>query len=181
MTTATTAANGRRYRRCHSWRPVLDARGQAPHKAFHAPGTCRICWRPCFRRTTDGAQRCDQCVDLLVGHPSPWVRRALAVEPTAHVGDLEALSSDSDGVVAMAARWSLEHRWPSAHLPEDLVELLPVYDPDRNDDAHAVKAYVPESSEADDGASATATTGPVHPSGAAPANLGTEFGWDEGD
>lgn len=176
MTTSIAAAeHGRRYRRCHSWRPVLDAKGQAPHKAFHPPGTCRTCWKPCFRRTTGGAQRCDQCVDLLVGHSSPWVRRALAVEPTTHVGDLEALSADSDGVVAMAARWSLEHRWPSAHLPERPNEMPTVQDLDET-----VEAASPF--EADDDAGMITTTGSVHPSGGVSLTKpDTTFDWDEED
>jgi hypothetical protein len=112
MASATTqTATGRRHRRCHSWRPVVDT----PHNPEHAPGECRACWRPCFRKTTDGALRCDECTDALLTHHATTVRIALAGEPDIPLEELRVLATDANEFVAIAARWSLERRLPGQH------------------------------------------------------------------
>ena len=83
---------------CRSWRPVL-ADG---HDGRHRPGSCRVCWRPCFRRATPGQVRCRECAYALAEHPDPLVRVSLVAEG-AEPQVLWLLASDLDPMVRLAA------------------------------------------------------------------------------
>lgn len=90
--------------RCHSWRPVEGS----GHPVGHAPGHCRKCWRPCFRRTGPGRVRCDECEDALANHPDEMVRRCLAADDDASDDVLELLATDLNPSVQRAASYRLQ-------------------------------------------------------------------------
>lgn len=85
--------------RCRSWFPAQQDR----HRPLHAPGRCRVCWRPCRNRVPGGVERCDDCADTLALHPSPRVRRSLA-QQTRDPQLLAFLVTDLSAAVAAAAR-----------------------------------------------------------------------------
>lgn len=95
--------------RCRAWRPLT---GPSAHHPAHEPGKCRACWKPCFRKTTNGTGRCDECMAETLHHPAATVRISLATEPDLPLKELRTLVADRDGFVASAARWSLDRRLP---------------------------------------------------------------------
>ncbi|AOP54429.1 MAG: hypothetical protein ACTIA2_11255 [Brevibacterium aurantiacum] len=86
--------------RCHSWRPLEVVPEQHAH---HLPGECRKCWKPCFRKTDDGAAYCDTCLERLTQHPFGLVRTALAADAATPDDTLDFLMTDHDPGVAKAA------------------------------------------------------------------------------
>lgn len=88
--------------RCRSWRSRLDTR----HTALHPPGTCRACWRPCFRPVEADQLICEDCLFELAEHRDPNVRLALLNEdPPEEV--VQLLATDLDPAVQRAAAFRL--------------------------------------------------------------------------
>jgi hypothetical protein len=97
--------------RCRSWRPTP----RAGHD--HAPGTCRVCWKTCWRKAASGSVRCPDCTFALAEHPSATIRRQLVAEPDLLPDDiLELLETDFDASVQAAASAAMERR----HGPDQL-------------------------------------------------------------
>ncbi|WP_159600027.1 hypothetical protein [Agromyces humi] len=90
--------------RCKSWRPKRHAKHPVPTK----PGECRGCWTVCRSRIEPGTVRCDICLEALITHPDPEVRRALVVEEGTDLNTLIRLASDDEYSVALAAEGALE-------------------------------------------------------------------------
>lgn len=90
--------------RCHSWR-----RSARAHDPIHHPGECHRCWRPCHRAVSIG-ERCDECTAELLNAPEPWVRAALASEPSIDENVAEKLLDDGDLAVFVAAHQRGEER-----------------------------------------------------------------------
>lgn len=95
---------------CRSWRPVATP----DHPAVHHPGSCRRCWRPCYRQAVEGTTRCEECLYALAQHTNVDVRRSLAAEADLPVDAAELLATDFDSLTSAAARWHLDHRSPTA-------------------------------------------------------------------
>ena len=86
--------------RCRAWRP---RRPHGPHPSDHAPGSCRKCWTTCHTRVARGRSMCDECEELLSGHPSADVRVALVRTAGVTRETVDYLLSDLDAGVRSAA------------------------------------------------------------------------------
>lgn len=86
--------------RCRSWRPVAVP----GHSLGHEPGTCRVCWRPCFASTEGDQIRCSTCLDMLAQHPDATIRRHLAREADLPEDIAELLATDFDAIVQNEAQ-----------------------------------------------------------------------------
>jgi hypothetical protein len=91
---------GMRGNRCQSWR-----RGARSHDPIHMPGECVRCWCPCRNVVEQpGARRCQECLHDLMALPEPWIRDALANEPSANRATIDVLMSEDDAKVATPTR-----------------------------------------------------------------------------
>ena len=94
--------------RCATWRPTPES----GHRPVHLPpGRCTRCWRPCHNHVRVAGERCSECLDALLEHPSPAVR-ALLVDDASTPGVLMVrLANDPDLGVSQRARTRLDF-WP---------------------------------------------------------------------
>lgn len=106
--------------RCRSWRPVPAT--ESGHEN-HAPGSCRVCWRPCKQRFTEdvpGIVRCPECEVALSRHLNSEVRIQLVREVPLRISTWELFTSDSVGQIQAAAEAALGHlEADRAVFPED--------------------------------------------------------------
>lgn len=94
--------------RCVTWRPTAET----GHRPVHLPpGRCTRCWRPCHNRVRVPGERCAQCLDALLEHPSPAVRALLVDDPSTPGELLVTLANDADLGVSQRARGHLGF-WP---------------------------------------------------------------------
>lgn len=91
--------------RCRAWRPALKPDG---HPSGHEPGSCRVCWQPCFAERRTGTDFCAQCWLLLAAHPSGRVRTGLASRRDVSPDVLEDLVNDMPAPVTFSARDHLD-------------------------------------------------------------------------
>ena len=92
---------------CASWNPHADS----PHKPDYCkPGRCSKCWSACWHRVDVKGSRCADCTRALVRHPDPAMRMLLVNEPGVGNDVLQALSTDADASVMLAANLLLVDR-----------------------------------------------------------------------
>ena len=92
---------------CASWNPHADS----PHKPDYCkPGRCSKCWSACWHRVDVKGTRCADCTRALVRHPDPAMRMLLVNEPGVGNDVLQALSTDADASVMLAANLLLVDR-----------------------------------------------------------------------
>lgn len=87
--------------RCRAWRPAPRPDG---HPAGHEPGSCRVCWHPCFADRRPGTDFCPQCWLLLAAHPCERVRAGVAARKDVLLEVLTELADDLSAPVAFGAR-----------------------------------------------------------------------------
>lgn len=91
--------------RYRAWRAAPRPQG---HSANREPGSCRVCWQPCFADRRSGTDFCSQCWLLLAAHPADRVRAGVASRRGVPLDVLEDLADDLSAPVAFAARDHLE-------------------------------------------------------------------------
>jgi hypothetical protein len=93
--------------KCSSWRPVQDrTTGENITHEGCLPERCDLHWKPCRSKVDEADDRCDECWDLLVQHPSPTVRSALLDENALPGWVMDLLVDDPDDYVALLAQRS---------------------------------------------------------------------------
>lgn len=91
--------------RCRSWRYLADS-----GDLESMPGMNRDAWVLCRNKVEHGKKRCAQCLDALLFHPNPVIRRSLAMEPGLSTSTLEFMLEDSSITVVAEAEAILRHR-----------------------------------------------------------------------
>lgn len=86
---------------CRAWRP---AERRDEHPFAHNPGTCRLCWQPCFAPRRPGTSFCEDCWLRLSTHRLVDVRTAVVSREDIPLEVLEEMTEDMDAPVAYAAR-----------------------------------------------------------------------------
>ena len=86
---------------CRAWRP---AERREDHPFSHDPGTCRLCWQPCFAARRPGTSFCEDCWLRLATHRSVAVRSAVVSREDIPLEVLQDMTDDMDAPVSFAAR-----------------------------------------------------------------------------